>query len=245
MTQFIALITVLLVFSLVQSLFGMGLLVFGTPTLLLMGYTFSQSLAYLLPPSITISLLQVLKNRNIDRKLAGNFIIYCLPFICICLSIYLYTNIRLKLEFFIAFVLLLNVLLRCVPTLEKKMQRVVQSNQKIFLIIMGCIHGFSNMGGGLLSVFASSQYTTKEQILRCVSFCQLFFGIAPLTILLIFEPQLFSPKIIWFCLAAGSIYITVGKSLFSSSSQYFYRNLFTGFMVLYAGLLIVKGIGLI
>jgi len=125
------------------------------------------------------------------------------------------------------------------------MQKFVQRNQKIFLVITGCVHGLSNMGGGLISVFASSQYTTKEHILNCVSFCQLFFSIAPTVILLIFEPQLFSPEIIWFCLAAGGIYITVGTSLFSSSSQNVYRNLFTGFMVIYAGLLTVRGIGLI
>ena len=50
---------VVVVFATVQSLFGVGLLVFGTPTLLLLGYSFESTIAVLLPASITISFLQV------------------------------------------------------------------------------------------------------------------------------------------------------------------------------------------
>src|SRR4029077_18049110 len=55
------------------SVFGVGLLVFGTPTLLLLGFSFAEVLAYLLPCSIVISALQVadggLKLEHIRRKL--------------------------------------------------------------------------------------------------------------------------------------------------------------------------------
>ena len=49
---------VVFVFAVIQSVFGVGLLVFGTPTLLLLGLPFDAVLAYL-PSSIAISLLQV------------------------------------------------------------------------------------------------------------------------------------------------------------------------------------------
>ena len=39
-----------------QSIFGVGLLLFGTPTFLLIGYDFVTTLAYILPLSITISI---------------------------------------------------------------------------------------------------------------------------------------------------------------------------------------------
>ena len=52
------LVAAVLAFSVVQSVFGVGLLVFGTPTLLLAGYSFEETLAYLLPCSMAISALQ-------------------------------------------------------------------------------------------------------------------------------------------------------------------------------------------
>jgi uncharacterized membrane protein YfcA len=223
----------------------MGLLLFGTPTLLLMGYPFSKVLAYLLVPSVTISLLQLLNNYRVEPRFVVNFITYCLPAVCLSLTFHLYANIRLKLELVIAFLILLSVLFRCIPTLEKKIQKIIQVNQKIYLVVMGCVHGFTNMGGGLLSVFVNSQYTNKEQILCCVSFCYVFFGIIQITTLSIFDHEAFSSEVIWFSAIAGSIYITLGKSLFTFSSQHFYKNLFTGFMVIYAGLLITKGMRLI
>ena len=55
-----------ILFSLVifQSLFGVGLLLFGTPIFLLLGYNFESTLILILPVSITISLLQLLHHKN-------------------------------------------------------------------------------------------------------------------------------------------------------------------------------------
>ena len=51
-----------ILFSLVifQSLFGVGLLLFGTPIFLLLGNNFESTLILILPVSITISLLQLI-----------------------------------------------------------------------------------------------------------------------------------------------------------------------------------------
>ena len=46
--------------TLVQSVFGVGLLVFGTPTLLLAGCDFDRALALLLPASLCVSAAQLL-----------------------------------------------------------------------------------------------------------------------------------------------------------------------------------------
>jgi len=56
----IDLIIVIVVFSFIQSIFGIGLLLFGTPTLLLFGYSYSETLWILLPCSIVISLIQTI-----------------------------------------------------------------------------------------------------------------------------------------------------------------------------------------
>ncbi len=59
MNLYVALIV--FVTSVMQSLFGVGVLLFGTPLLLLAGYPFLQSLLILLPISISINVLQILE----------------------------------------------------------------------------------------------------------------------------------------------------------------------------------------
>ena len=47
-----------------QSIFGIGLLLFGTPTFLLLGYNFLEVLNLLLPMSVTISLIQFFSSKK-------------------------------------------------------------------------------------------------------------------------------------------------------------------------------------
>ena len=62
-----------------QSLFGVGILLWGTPIFLLLGENFIQTLTLLLPLSLMISFLQILQrldkiNKNIfkrNRTVAG------------------------------------------------------------------------------------------------------------------------------------------------------------------------------
>ena len=50
---------IILLLSCVQSVFGMGILLFGTPTFLLLRYSFSETLGLLLPALFVISVAQV------------------------------------------------------------------------------------------------------------------------------------------------------------------------------------------
>ena len=47
--------------SFIQSIFGVGVLLLGTPLLMLQGYNFIQSAIVLLPISLLINLFQILK----------------------------------------------------------------------------------------------------------------------------------------------------------------------------------------
>jgi len=61
-TEIYYLVATIAIFSIVQSIFGVGLLLFGTPTLLLLEYSYSETLWLLLPCSVTISLIQVVND---------------------------------------------------------------------------------------------------------------------------------------------------------------------------------------
>ena len=58
-TDYIIILAIVAALSVIQSIFGMGVLIFGTPTLLLLGYDFITAIGILVPASFTISLLQV------------------------------------------------------------------------------------------------------------------------------------------------------------------------------------------
>ena len=47
-------------FAILQSIFGIGILFFGTPTLLLLGFPFAETLSVLLPASLAVSAFQVM-----------------------------------------------------------------------------------------------------------------------------------------------------------------------------------------
>ena len=47
----------------IQSVFGVGVLLFGTPILLLLGYDFITTLTVLLPVSVSINLIQIAMHR--------------------------------------------------------------------------------------------------------------------------------------------------------------------------------------
>ena len=75
----IFLITILLT-AVVQSIFGVGMLLFGTPILLLLGYSFVDALGIVLPISIAISLLQVIKHVDyVDTAFYKNVLRYSIP----------------------------------------------------------------------------------------------------------------------------------------------------------------------
>ena len=55
----IDIVLIILFVSIIQSIFGVGILLFGTPLLIIFGYSFNFSLSILLPISILVSFFQV------------------------------------------------------------------------------------------------------------------------------------------------------------------------------------------
>ena len=54
------------VFVVIQSVYGIGILIFGVPTLLIYGLDYFSVIGLLIPSSILISILQIIKRRNIE-----------------------------------------------------------------------------------------------------------------------------------------------------------------------------------
>ena len=66
--------------SVIQSIFGVGVLLFGTPILLLLGYEFIDAVMILLPISVSINILQIAKDyRSIDFQFYKGILFYTIP----------------------------------------------------------------------------------------------------------------------------------------------------------------------
>jgi uncharacterized membrane protein YfcA len=138
-----------------QALFGVGLLLFGTPIFLLIGYDFESTLVLLLPISISISFLQIFYQKNSIRSLVLEYNIFCLPFLTLFLVIAISLKDALDAKLYVSIFLIITSLI----ILNKN--RIIHSDKyllkyrKVYLILIGAIHGFTNMGGGFLSIFST------------------------------------------------------------------------------------------
>lgn len=84
--------------AIVQSLFGAGVLLFGTPLLLLLGYNFIDALVILLPISLVINGMQIAQHRaHIDLDFYRKILWLTLPPIAVFLFMVTHTRINVGL----------------------------------------------------------------------------------------------------------------------------------------------------
>jgi len=154
---------IIAVTSFIQSLFGVGVLLFGTPLLLLVGYDFIDAIIILLPISIIINLIQIAKDyRNVDFDLYKKILLYTIPLVV--LFLFLVTQVRINISFLVG-IFLVTVALK---DYSKKVNTFIQStlkHEKIYLGVMGIIHGMTNLGGSLLTAIVHNK-DYKKQITR-------------------------------------------------------------------------------
>ena len=138
-----------------QSLFGVGLLLFGTPIFLFVGYDFESTLALLLPISISISFLQIFYQRSSIKSLVSEYNIFCLPFLVLFLVMAIYLQDALNIRIYVSILLIITSLIILNKDRIIRREKYLLKYRKIYLILIGSIHGLTNMGGGFLSIFST------------------------------------------------------------------------------------------
>jgi hypothetical protein len=240
--QQLVVILIVVVLAAVQSVFGVGLLVFGTPTLLLLGYPFEQVLALLLPCSIVISTLQVLTTGGFTLEpIRRRMLIFTAPTVLAGTIVILTAGSGLNLKPVVGAMLIVTALLRASADIQRRMATVVRRWQPVFLIGLGTVHGLSNLGGGILTFIVGSSYDRKEDVRRHIAYCYGMMAIIQLTALLItVRPSIESYQ--WFLLPllAGATYLAIGQRLFCSTGQVVYQRSLTGLIASYGVLLLVQ-----
>jgi len=178
---------ILSVLIIIQSIFGIGLLLFGTPTFLILGYDFLNTLNFLLPISIMVSFLQFGSIKSQFKKTIFNFNFYCLPFVVLFLLFALNFKEVLNFKFYVTIILIISSVLALKSKNFFFINKIILKYKKMFLIFIGSVHGLTNMGGGFLSIFYSLINNKKKDARYLISYGYLIMGLIQYFILLSFE----------------------------------------------------------
>lgn len=234
----------ILILSIVQSLFGVGLLLFGTPLMLLMGHEYTEALMYLLPASAAISWSQVSDYRA--EKLNGNyrhlFFVLCIPLLIFGMVIATQLDLKREIRFLVTFMLISAFILRTSSGLRTHLQEWMRKNLPGALISMGLIHGLSNMGGSILTPLASSLYKEKNKVLAAVSFDYAFMATIQLFFLIFLSREEIRSEFLIGPVIALLVRYLIGRRIFAFTTEVIYQRLLNGFILANALLL---GINLI
>jgi uncharacterized protein len=146
--------------SIIQSVFGVGVLLFGTPILMALDYNFVKSLSILLPISLMINLVQIAKDyKKLDVVFYKNILICTIPFVVICLLFV--TKFKVNMNLVLGIFLLVIAIKDSFSPLNRFIKFLLKY-EKIFLGAMGVIHGISNLGGSLLTAIVHSKRYDKN-----------------------------------------------------------------------------------
>ena len=243
--ELLIILVVITIFSIIQSIIGIGLLLFGTPTFLLLGYSFIEALNILLPPSIAISFLQIINFKsNLNSKIyryKKNFFFVCLPSLFLGLFIMSYNYDFINFNYFISFLLLAVVLLRLTNISNILFDSKNDKHSKLFFFATGLVHGLTNLGGSFLSLYASANFPkNKEETRYIIAFSYLVMGAIQFIYIQIFHQFAINQFFYIYIILSALIFKIFGNAIFASINNYSYQKLITIVILLYSLILIIK-----
>jgi len=205
----------------VQSLFGIGLLVFGTPTLLLLGLPFDRVLVLLLPCSIVVSALQVATSGGLALDpFRRQVLVFTAPALLLATAAALHLGSPRGMRSLVGVMLIVTAATRLIRPAHDALARIVRGHLRPLLVGLGVLHGASNLGGGILSVIVGAMYRQKHDARRQIAFCYgIMAGLQLLVVLLSGPPPLDPGLTVLLPLLAGATYLGVGQRLFVLTGQ--------------------------
>ena len=221
----------IIILSAFQTILGIGILVLGTPILLLMNFEMLEIMTVLLPLSILNSLLNIFYLRSryskikIDNILKKEFFLICLPGIFLGLVFLKFLNNYINFNIFVGLVILVVLFL----SLKKKKNNLFVNGKikKGLILLTGFIHGITNSGGSLLSLLIIKSVNESMKFIRYqITFFYFFLAFFQLLIILfIFDINLLmNIKINYFLsLILG---VVLGNILFNKINSTLIKNLY-------------------
>tara|TARA_B100001057_G_scaffold444074_1_gene480738 strand:- start:874 stop:1605 length:732 start_codon:yes stop_codon:yes gene_type:complete len=205
-------ICVIVFLIIIQSIFGVGLLLFGTPSLLVLGYDFANTINILMPVSITISLMQFFKSKISDRNFIKEYNLFCLPFLILFLLIALNLNYILDFKFLVGSLLIFSSILILNKRKFSTFRETFLKLKKIVLVGIGCVHGLTNMGGSFLAIYSTLTSGNKKELTRYyICYGYLVMGVLQYLIVLFFSNKNLEFNKLYYIFFALIIYFPAQK----------------------------------
>lgn len=157
----------------------------------------------------------------------------------------LWWRMQVELEFVVASTLFLYLMIRVSPRLHGVLQHSVLHRKRSWLAIIGIIHGLSNLGGGLLAIFAANSFGDKLNIRNYIAFCYLCFAVIQLMVLAALAPHAMRWAQLAYAAVGGAIFIACEWRVFGSLSLSTFDRAFTIVIGSYSVLLFLKLAGVL
>ncbi len=118
----------------IQSLFGVGVLLLGTPILLVLGYDFTTALTILLPISLAINLLRVSKDyRHIHLPFYRRILTLSVPWVTLCLL--LVTTLKINIGSVVGLFLIIVALKSVYAPFNRLIESLVRCERTYFVVM--------------------------------------------------------------------------------------------------------------
>jgi uncharacterized protein len=225
--------------AVLQSIFGVGVLIFGTPCLLLAGIGFEQVLGILLPASFTISCLQLLLDRGVSIKDFKAFSVLLVPTTIAGLAVTLLLAIP-RIEVVVSVVLVATAFFRTSERRRVYLVRLAGRHGKAMLASIGLLHGMTNMGGSLLEAYVSSLHSQKVPLRQNIALGYALLATVQLVALALSDRLHLTLLNLSTACVAGLVFLVVGRRCFRTVPEQQYRSLVSVVMVCAAAALIAK-----
>ena len=221
-------IILITLFCIFQSIFGVGLLLLGTPTFLLIGYDFFEVLNILLPYSIVISFLQIFLSKKQNFKFGKKILIHSIPFLILGLIIVEYIQHKINFALIVSIFLIVFSVLN-IRNLKNKKIKI--KNINFSLRFLGLFHGLTNLGGSLLTIISTNIYSDKNIIRHNISSGYFIFALFQLLLINIFFKQINLDylKFIWLPI----IIFALSQRFFKKMNDVIYYNSLNIFALFY------------
>jgi uncharacterized membrane protein YfcA len=226
-----------IVTSFIQSIFGVGVLLFGTPLLLLLGYDFIEAVIVLLPISVSINAIQIVKDyRNLDVDFYKRILVYAIPFVVASLFIVTLWSINVGL------VIGLFLLLVAVKDYSLKVKRAITflvRYERAYVTVMGIVHGLTNLGGSLLTAIVHSKEYEKDKTRVTVALAYATFAVFQMLTLLVsgYEIDIRLSGIGIYLIPGITVFMVTEKLVYTEIDNTNYSKYFAVFLF-FSGLLL-------
>ena len=196
----------------VQSIFGVGLLLFGTPTFILLGYNFPETLCLLLPISLLISIFQFTVSKVKNIKFINDFNLFCLPFLIFALYYILKTYQNIDFKLYTSIIIIFFSTLSLLKNKFNINYKINHTTKRFILMTIGIIHGLTNLGGSLLAIFSTSISENKKELSRYfISYGYLIMSLVQIIFLFFFGENYFELNKLYYLLIVLIIYFPAQK----------------------------------